>query len=157
MRKFDSGFTPAFTPMEMIQMGVFGGAYFTEKERAEFPARWFKGVALYATPLAEANHFGVLSGLSRESWIQRRWIMNRDPLGHFQWYCRYYCGRRCEDDARQIARWRAFKRHSAQVERHGNGDVTRRIVQRQALLQWSYEPLPDKLGGIREYNLKHKH
>jgi hypothetical protein len=163
MRKFDPGFTPEFTPRQMLALGVFGGAYFNESERREFPRSWFTQSRLSTqfewvsasktppnrVPSADLNAFGVLSGQSRKEWMAKGWINEQDPLGWFQWYCRYYRGRRTQDDARQIKRWRAFKRHSAQVAKRGNTDMHKRSVQRQALLQWGYDPFPDFYENIR--------
>lgn len=142
MKQFDPRFVPAFSPREMLRHGVFGGAYFNARQRREFPAAWFMGVELHKHPRAEANAFGVLSGLPRDLWAQAHWIADQDPLGWFQWYCRYYCGRRSSDDSRQIARHRAFARHAAQIRKNCTHPFER-PVQRQALLQWCHDPFPD--------------
>ena len=36
---------------------------------------------------------------------KKGWIRSIDPYGWFQWYFRYWKGRRPEDDQRQIGRW----------------------------------------------------
>ena len=125
----------------MLGAGVFGGQYF--EDMSEFPAEWSAAVALRGPPGPSHNMFGVRSGLSREEWAAKGWLRPQDPLGWFQWYCRYTLGRRTDDDVRQIARHNAFRRHAAQVAKHGAGDLLRRRVQRQALLQWAHEPDPD--------------
>jgi hypothetical protein len=138
---FDPGFAPELTPAEMLALGVFGGKYMTDC-RDEFPAAWFDGARLatgHADP--ELNCFGVLAGAPLAEWRRKGWIHPDDPRGWFQWYCRYYSGRRlAEEDARQIGRWKAFARHAAQVRRHCEpGDPFCRPRQRQALLQWAYD------------------
>ena len=124
----------------MLELGVFGGKYMTDC-REEFPPEWFARARLSLTRAdPELNHFGVLAGQPLAEWRRKGWIHADDPRGWFQWYCRYYRGRRHPDDARQIARWRAFARHKAQVLRHCEpGDTFCRPRQRQALLQWAYD------------------
>ena len=140
-RNFAPDFTPELTPAEMLALGVFCGKYLTDC-RDEFPASWFANARLAAgKPDCALNHFGRQAGASLGEWRARGWIHPDDPRGWFQWYCRYYSGRRmAEEDARQIARWRAFRRHAAQVRRHCEpGDPFCRPRQRQALLQWAYD------------------
>lgn len=137
---FDPGFAPELTPAQMLELGVFGGCYMTDC-RAEFPAEWFARARLSpGRPDASLNHFGVLASQPLSEWRAKGWIHPDDPRGWFQWYCRYWMGRRHEDDQRQIRRWRAFARHKAQVIRHCQpGDPFCRLRQRQALLQWAYD------------------
>lgn len=137
---FDPAFTPDLTPAEMLALGVFGGKYITDC-RDEFPEGWFAHAKLAPDgPDPSLNHFGVLTGAPLEVWRAKGWLHPDDPRGWFQWYCRYYSGRRMEDDARQIGRWRAFARHAAQVRRNCEpGDPFCRPRQRQALLQWAYD------------------
>lgn len=138
---FDPAFCPDLTPAEMLELGVFGGRYMTDC-RAEFPASWFDGAKLSPDRAdRQLNHFGVLAGSSLREWRAKGWIHPDDPRGWFQWYCRYYSGRRMPDeDRRQIGRWRAFRRHAAQVTRACEpGDPFCRPKQRQALLQWAYD------------------
>lgn len=138
---FDPGFLPELTPSDMLSLGVFCGKYMTDC-RAEFPASWFKNakLALYR-PDCSLNYFSVRAGVPLRIWVENGWIHPYDPRGWFQWYCRYYSGRRITDeDRRQIARWRAFRRHAAQIRKHCNpGDPFCRPRQRQALLQWAYD------------------
>ena len=140
-RNFDPEFAPQLTPKQMLALGVFGGKYMTDC-RAEFPASWFDGAKLSpqgADP--RLNCFGVAASQPLTEWRRKGWIGDEDPRGWFQWYCRYYFGRRLpEEDARQIKRWKAMRRHIRQVERHcdkGNGACRPR--QRQALLHWAYD------------------
>ena len=86
------------------------------------------------------NLFGVRASKPLSYWIEKGWIHEDDPRGWFQWYCRYYMGRRGADDERQIKRWKAMTRHIAQLTKHcKKGDVTCRPKQRQALLHWAYD------------------
>ncbi|MBS0474357.1 MAG: hypothetical protein JSR28_04300 [Proteobacteria bacterium] len=137
---FDPLFVPELTPAEMLELGVFGGCYMTDC-RAEFPQDWFAQARLSPGGADPAlNHFGVLAGQALSRWRDKGWIHPDDPRGWFQWYCRYFMGRRHPDDTRQIARWRAFARHRRQVERNCEpGDPFCRPRQRQALLQWAYD------------------
>ncbi len=139
-RNFDPEFSPDVTPPQMLRLGVFGGKYMTDC-RAEFPASWFTNARLSPARSDPAvNYFGVHASKPLTYWIEKGWIHPDDPRGWFQWYCRYYRGRRCEDDARQIARWKAMRRHVAQLRKHCRpGDVTCRPTQRQALLHWAYD------------------
>ncbi len=136
---FDPRFQPQLTPAEMLELGVFGGKYLTDC-RDEFPAEWFENAKL-STQRSDkgCNHFGVLAGQSLAEWRRKGWLHPDDPRGWFQWYCRYFMGRRHEDDARQIGRWRNFARHAAQLRKFCEpGDPFCRPRQRQALLQWAY-------------------
>jgi hypothetical protein len=133
-------FMPELTPAEMLALGVFCGKYLTDC-REEFPASWFGRAKLAKDePDCSLNYFGVRAGKPLSYWRAKGWIHPDDPRGWFQWYCRYWSGRRMKDDARQIARWKAFRRHAAQVQRHCQpGDPFCRPRQRQALLQWAYD------------------
>ncbi|MBT2185429.1 hypothetical protein [Sphingobium nicotianae] len=138
---FDPDFRPELTPAEMLELGVFCGKYMTDC-REEFPASWFAKARLAPDgPDCALNHFGVRASVPLRVWIEKGWIHPDDPRGWFQWYCRYYSGRRMPDeDRRQISRWRAFRRHAAQIRKHCEpGDPFCRPRQRQALLQWAYD------------------
>ena len=142
VKAFDAGFTPDLTPKQMLALGVFGGAYF-EDDRKEFPADWFKGANVSKTGEYDKslNFFKVKASQPLAVWQAKGWISRHDPRGWFQWYCRYYLGRRIPDeDARQIKRWRAITRHVAQLRGAClPGDISCRPVQRQALLHWAYD------------------
>ncbi|KAG6364223.1 hypothetical protein INS49_005821 [Diaporthe citri] len=116
-------FTPNKTPAEVLREGAFGGSYFRplyskklritiSGDHAELPADWTAGLdaGRYLTAReyeADANKFKVACGQSIEEWEAAGWIDHRfDVRGWFQWYCRFYQGRRCEDDERQVGRWR---------------------------------------------------
>jgi hypothetical protein len=137
---FHPDFQPELTPREMLELGVFGGKYMTDCT-AEFPPEWFEKAKLCrARHDPELNYFGVSASQPLSIWRQKGWIYHEDPRGWFQWYCRYYMGRRCRDDDRQIKRWRAMQRHIAQIRKHCRpGDLNCRKKQRQALLQWAYD------------------
>lgn len=139
-RNFDPEFRPELTPKQMLELGVFGGKYMTDCTD-EFPSEWFANAKLSRERHdPELNYFKVSASQPLVTWRQKGWIYEEDPRGWFQWYCRYYMGRRCPDDDRQIKRWRAFRRHLAQVARYCRpGDITCRPKQRQALLQWAYD------------------
>lgn len=143
---FDPGFTPQLTPGHMLALGVFEGHYLNDCA-GEFPREWFVSAQDKLSPDKpdeRKNCFGVKSRLSLTDWKNRAWILPFDPdvRGWFQWYCRYWLGRRePELDARQIKRWRAFTRHRAQVIKNcPPGNLACRPRQRQALLQWAYNP-----------------
>ncbi|MCP5243289.1 MAG: hypothetical protein H6940_07650 [Burkholderiales bacterium] len=137
---FHPEFKPDLTPKQMLNMGVFGGKYMTDC-RDEFPADWFESARLcHERHVPELNFFGVNASQSLTIWREKGWIYADDPRGWFQWYCRYYMGRRCSDDMRQIKRWKAIKRHAAQIRKHClKGDLGCRRRQRQALLNWAYD------------------
>jgi hypothetical protein len=139
---FHQSFRPAFTPAEMLSLGVFGGKYMTDC-RDEFPADWFAEAKLSAKREPSLNFFGVDASQPLSIWRAKGWIHPDDPRGWFQWYCRYFLGRRLAgEDERQIGRWKAIERHAAQVRRHCEpGDWNCRPRQRQALLQWAYDSL----------------
>jgi hypothetical protein len=108
----------------------------------EFPASWFAHAKLSPRGRdCSLNYFGVDASQPLSIWRRKGWIHADDPRGWFQWYCRYYMGRRMPDeDARQIKRWKAIRRHAAQVRQHCElGDLTCRPRQRQALLHWAYD------------------
>ncbi|PIN69594.1 hypothetical protein COV93_04940 [Candidatus Woesearchaeota archaeon CG11_big_fil_rev_8_21_14_0_20_43_8] len=139
-KNFYPDFKPELTPKQMLKMGVFGGKYMTDC-RKEFPEDWFSDARLcseFHDPTM--NYFGVNASKPLSYWQDRGWIYPEDPRGWFQWYCRYYMGRRCPDDERQIKRWKAMKRHIAQITKNcPEGFLECRKKQRQALLHWAYD------------------
>ncbi len=139
-RGFAPEFTPELTPAEMLRLGVFGGKYMTDCGD-EFPKSWFTQAKLSPQRRDPAlNFFGVDASQPLSVWRAKGWIHPDDPRGWFQWYCRYFRGRRMSDDARQIGRWRAMRRHVRQIERAcERGDLHCRPRQRQALLHWAYD------------------
>ena len=147
-------FEPMFTPKEMLEKGIFGGTYFAELiDHNDFPEEWFENIdeSFYKTDkyLTKVNFFKIKSGQSQEEWEAKGWMHKDDPRGWFEWYCKYFLGRRHEDDERQIKRWAAFcgpkgrwrniiyaKIHASGCGIENSQDVSRRI--QQSLLHWSY-------------------
>jgi len=140
-RDFDPEFDPDLTPRQMLRLGVFCGKYMTDG-RGEFPGSWFAGARLASGRRdCSLNLFSVDASQKLSVWRAKGWIHPDDPRGWFQWYCRYYMGRRMpEEDRRQIRRWKAMRRHIRQIERNCEpGDLGCRRRQRQALLHWAYD------------------
>ncbi len=139
-RCFHRDFSPDLTPKQMLELGVFGGKYMNDC-REEFPASWFEKAKLSPDRSdPKINYFKVNASKPLSYWIEKGWIRSQDPRGWFQWYCRYYMGRRSEDDERQIKRWKAMQRHIGQLKKNcREKDLACRPAQRQALLHWAYD------------------
>jgi hypothetical protein len=139
-KNFDAEFEPELTPEQMLELGIFGGKYMTDC-RKEFPASWHTRAKLCSERHdPKLNFFGVNASQPLSVWRKKGWINADDPRGWFQWYCRYYLGRRHEDDERQIKRWKAIKRHVVQIQKNClPGDLDCRRKQRQAVLHWAYD------------------
>jgi len=140
-KNFDPGFEPELTPKQMLALGVFGGKYMTDC-RKEFPSDWYKKAKLCSERHdPKMNYFKVNASKPLSYWREKGWIYPDDPRGWFQWYCRYYMGRRIpEEDKRQIARWKAMRRHISQIHIHCRaGELDCRPTQRQAVLHWAYD------------------
>lgn len=140
---FDPNFEPELTPKQMLELGVYGGRYMRDCI-AEFPKGWFSKAKFHPSGLPghdkNLNYFKVDASQPLAVWKQKKWIYHEDPRGWFQWYCRYFMGRRCADDARQIKRWKAMVRHIAQIKKGCKAtDLSCRIKQRQVLLHWAYD------------------
>jgi hypothetical protein len=140
-RNFHADFNPQLTPKQMLRLGVFGGKYMTDCYE-EFPSSWFTRAKL--SPQGKdicINYYEVDASLSLSHWKSKGWIHEDDPRGWFQWYCRYYSGRRMpEEDKRQIGRWNAMRRHVGAIKKNCiRGDDQCRKRQRQALLHWAYD------------------
>ena len=138
-------FKPELTPDQMLTLGVFEGKYLNVCY-GEFPREWFlsaienKSLSILK-PNIQKNFFKVKSRQPLDVWKENGWISDVDPRGFFQWYCRFYLGRRSDDDRRQIKRWLNFGlRHGAQVKKNcKQNDYECRPRQRQGLLQWAYD------------------
>jgi hypothetical protein len=143
-RNFSPDFKPELSPKAMLKLGVFGGRYMRDC-RNEFPKDWFAGAKLHPLGLPghdkSLNYFKVDASQPLSVWRKKGWIHQDDPRGWFQWYCRYYMGRRMPgEDERQIGRWKAIRRHIAQVQKNCRaGDTSCRPKQRQAILHWAYD------------------
>ena len=138
---FADSFKPCFSPQEMLEMGIFEGKYCNDCKN-EFPKEWFKKAKISDVADESLNYFKIKSRQPLSVWQEKGWIIGPDPRGWFQWYCRYYMGRRIPNvDEVQIKRWKAFSRHAGQIRANcKKGDLKCRPRQRQALLQWSYDP-----------------
>lgn len=141
-KNFHPDFKPDLSPKHMLKLGVFGGKYMSDCTK-EYPKDWFTRVKFspeFHDP--KLNYFGVNASQSLSVWRKKGWINDQyDPHGWFEWYCRYYMGRRIEEeDAKQIKRWRAIRRHIGQIKKNCRaGDIFCRPTQRQALLHWAYD------------------
>lgn len=139
-KNFSPEFKPQLTPKQMLKLGVFSG-YYLDVDEKEFPKNWFTNAKLSQNGKDKnLNYFKISASQPLEVWQKKGWIWHEDPRGWFQWYCRYYMGRRSIDDTRQIKRWKAFKRHLTQIINNCNPrDLSCRPKQRQALLHWAYD------------------
>ena len=135
-------FKPQLTPKKMLELGVFGGAYFGLNVK-EYPKSWFINAKISKNFDVSLNRFKAKSGLSRKEWQEKGWIFKQDPLGWFQWYCRFSNGRRIPYiDEIQIKRWKNFNRHVAAIKKNCESiDLNCRRKQRQTILQWAYNSL----------------
>lgn len=143
-QNFRPDFAPELTPKQMLELGVFGGVYLRDCVK-EFPKEWF-AKARFQHPGVykrdpKLNFFGVNASQPLSVWQKKGWIYQDDPRGWFQWYCRYYMGRRLPaEDERQIKRWRAIRRHVSQIKQNCRPhDLACRPTQRQAVLHWAYD------------------
>ena len=140
-KNFNPKFKPELSPKQMLELGVFGGKYMTDCKK-EFPKDWFKNAKLCPEKHdAALNYFKINASQPLSIWIKKGWIYKEDPRGWFQWYCRYYMGRRIpNEDERQIKRWVAIKRHIAQIKKNcRKKELKCRARQRQAVLHWAYD------------------
>jgi len=138
---FHEDFNPDLTPKEMLEIGVFGGKYMTDCIN-EFPEDWFVNAKFSSSKKdINLNYFKIDASLPLSEWIIKGWINDHDPRGWFQWYCRYYFGRRIyNEDLRQIKRWKAMRRHVGAIKKNCSQlDLLCRKKQRQALLHWAYD------------------
>ena len=137
---FDPLFMPELTPKEMLELGIFGGKYLNDCQN-EFPSDWFINAKLSMIKNNSLNYFSVEASQPLSEWRKKGWIHSQDPRGWFQWYCRYFIGRRTDtEDQRQIKRWRAFRRHAGAIKKYCEPyDYQCRKKQRQALLHWAYD------------------
>jgi hypothetical protein len=128
----------------MLSLGVFEGKYLNDCIY-EFPKEWYEAAIqkkkIGNTADLNKNYFKIKSRLNLKEWKEKGWIYGNDTRGWFQWYCRFYIGRRDIYDDKQIARWKSFKRHKGAIMKNClQMDLDCRAKQRQALLQWAYNP-----------------
>ena len=138
---FQPDFKPELTPKEMLDLGIFGGKYMTDCIN-EFPKNWFENAILSKkNKNVNLNYFKIDASMPLSHWKEKGWIYEDDPRGWFQWYCRYFLGRRIvEEDLRQIKRWKSIRRHLGAIKKNCiPGDLSCRKKQRQALLHWAYD------------------
>ena len=137
---FDPLFTPELSPKELLELGIFGGKYLNDCKN-EFPDDWFLNAKLSEVKDKSLNYFSVDASQPLSEWVNKGWIHSQDPRGWFQWYCRYFIGRRTTiEDQRQIKRWRAFRRHAGAIKKYCEPyDYQCRKKQRQALFHWAYD------------------
>jgi len=138
---FHPDFKPDLTPKQMLKLGVFGGLYFGDKPK-EYPKDWFEGgkISPDGKRHKELNYFKINASQPLSVWREKGWINKNDPRGWFEWYCRYFLGRRSSDDERQIKRWKAIRRHMGAIAKNCRaGDLFCRPRQRQAVLHWAYD------------------
>ena len=164
-------FKPNLSPHDVLRKGSFGGTYFRniysqvvgkklENQHLEYPKAWFKDLDItnMITSIKyepKINTYKVKCGQSLTDWEDSGWISNLDPFGWFQWYCRFYLGRRHSiEDERQIKRWRNITgekgRHRNTLitliyrERQKNKDISIHDItispaRRQTLQHWGYK------------------
>lgn len=145
-------FNPDYKPIEMENMGIFGGTYFrpiystiTNKNYKNIQEKYGLKNSACSVYDKEKNFYKVKCGSSLETWEEKGWITKHDPYGWFQWYCEYHGGRRCDDDERQIARWKSMDRFKgtlkALILKNGKkfDDPTVSPKIRQVLLHWAIE------------------
>ena len=166
-------FKPNLSPHQILKMGAFGGTYFrpiyssvtkkhykSEDVIEEYPKSWFKGIDIKKMVISpkydkKVNKYGVKCGSELEDWEKSGWMHKQDPYGWFQWYCRFYMGRRTDDDERQIKRWLAlagpkgrFKNRLVNMIKKKDAkydDESISPVIRQTLLHWGYQIKPSDL------------
>ena len=157
-------FRPNVTPSEIFKLGSFGGTYWrpinssvTKKkykdQDKEFPKSWWRGLDKSKLTSSEydpsINLYGVKVGTTLEFWESKGWIVEQDPYGWVQWYCRFYRGRRTPDDKRQIRRWLGLAGPNGRFRntlinlikknktRYNDIKISPKI--RQTLLHWGYK------------------
>ena len=145
-------------------MGSFGGTYYRpiysqvveqqlKNQHKEYPDSWFEGLDIPKQITSsvynkEVNTYKVKCGQSLMAWEESGWISNLDPYGWFQWYCRYFLGRRTDDDERQIQRWNNFCGEKGRWRNYiytkifnketTINDLSFSLAVRQSLLHWGY-------------------
>lgn len=151
-------FCPSYTPMEMLDKGIFEGIYTSAIQ--DIPAEYKnhkKVLKRGSDPDVSINHYGIKSRQSLKEWQRKGWTTRDSPLGWWEWYIKYFLGRRLgKEDDKQIARWKSFvARHMGQVAASCRlGDEKCHTKQRQGLLQWAWDSTTKFDEDQREKNLK---
>lgn len=150
-------FAPCYTPMEMIEAGVFEGIYTgCIKGIPDKYKRNSKVLKCGSDPDISINKYGIKSRLSLSEWKKNGWTTKDSPLGWWEWYIKYFEGRRLDEDKWQINRWKSFvARHQGQTDAscRGKGDDCHR-KQRQALLQWAWNSDKSFTDKQKEKNIE---
>ena len=172
-------FRPNLTPKQVLRMGSFGGTYFRDIHSSvtgknykgktvikKLPDDWFKGIDIDKKITSgeydkNVNKYKVKCGSSLEAWESSNWIVTQDPYGWFQWYCRFYVGRRTNDDRRQIDRWLKFAGPNGRFRRSlmnkvissgkSFNDPSVSPVIRQSLQHWGYKLTKSHLDSYKKY------
>ena len=142
MKDWDASFGPSYTPMEMLDEGIFEGIYTHAIEGIPAKYKSHKNVIGDKGPDVEINKFKVKSRQSLKEWQKKKWTTKLSPLGWWEWYIKYFEGRRDEkEDKLQISRWNSYvARHQGQIKANCKlGDLNCRPKQRQGLLQWGWD------------------
>jgi hypothetical protein len=135
-------FSPSYTPMQMLDLGVFEGIYTAAIKDIPGKYKNHKNVLPRGSePNININKYGVKSRQNLPVWVKNGWTTKHSPLSWWEWYIKYFEGRRLEDeDDWQIKRWKSFvARHQGQINadsKSSNKDA--RLAQKQALLQWAW-------------------
>lgn len=144
MKNWNEEFTPSYTPLEMLEMGVFMDCHYNVAIE-DLPNSWYSHSNVTprnVKPDATKNYYGVKSRQSLKTWQENGWTTDLSPLGWWEWYVKYFYGRRDDkEDKLQISRWKSFvARHNAQVQsKCKKGDKSCNTKQRQGLLQWAWD------------------
>lgn len=116
-------FKPNLSPKEIFALGSFGGTYWRpidsvfyktklRNKHLNYPASWWRGIpeSHLTSPWDKydpaKNKYNVTVGTTLEYWECKGWIKKSHPYGWVHWYCDFFLGKRCDDDARQVARWK---------------------------------------------------
>lgn len=154
---WDPDFTPSYTPMELLDMGVMMDSYyFAASKVASKYKKHPKALKRGDKKDASRNYYGVASREKLWQWKKRNAIFT-DKCGWLEWFFLYFEGRRLGDeDTKQIKRWKSFvARHQGQIVKAGvTKDETKRVKQRQGLLQWAWDSTTAFTDKQREKNLK---
>ena len=148
--KLYNSFKPMLTPKKMLNKGIFGGTYFNQLvDYRIFPEDWFSNLdeTYFLSKIynKKINYFNIKSGQSQEEWELKGWIHKDDPRGWFEWYCKYFSGRRHEDDERQIKRWAALAGKRGRFSRF----LVTQIINKNG--KWNDESISPKIRQVLQH------